>query len=581
MNNKDWDDSLKDRLDDFRPDDLKPDFEAFSAYMQEHEMLEELTHEADFEDNLRHDLTNYNAPGEIRGWERIEDSLKADAQFDDDVRERVREFKPVYQPNTWPMLRSRISGLGYLRSKIITFKIVEVAAVLLLLFTALKMGQMGKLPFDIPGQPPYQKSQDSPGQDRAGISDPNSANHHDIASASALQHPNDLLDTPGKEESVPNTGTIPASSDNSSLNRQHSTKTSSANLLRTPGDKNIAAISKESASNESGPSKSIAAAEIRSEADPLIQSIASSIQPVIHAEIQTASNEIESITEPFADAIAYNTSEEKVHDHVAVDFMATFPSLLQWNKNPFLPSPKYVRQKATTYTEFGIVSQLDYNRMNMPEDRLYSAGKAITFPEQGLPGTSMGYGFTLALGHPRWAVETGIIYGSKSFRPGRHLVVGNAFENGSVEFEAMRLQLVTIPVQYRYRIDHKGPFRFYALAGFGLHLIAQSDIDVLIKYHFPSLSYGENPNNDPDLANTIRETRRVSEHIRDGAPFSTKSFLSVNGGIGCEFALAGHKTIFLQTSAQYQVPNLEFSNNNGKHIRSVSIQGGVRTPIGK
>lgn len=112
-------------------------------------------------------------------------------------------------------------------------------------------------------------------------------------------------------------------------------------------------------------------------------------------------------------------------------------------------------------------------------------------------------------------------------------------------------------------------------------MIAQSDIDVLIKYHFPSLSFGEDPNNDPILSKTIQETRRISEHIRDGAPFSTKNFVTANAGLGFEYAVTSHKSLFIQSAIQYQIPNIEFSNNNGKHLRSVSIQAGVRGPLGK
>jgi opacity protein-like surface antigen len=261
-------------------------------------------------------------------------------------------------------------------------------------------------------------------------------------------------------------------------------------------------------------------------------------------------------------------------------FMSSHLSPIQGRRRISPPSGQYIRPRSKTHTEFGIITQLDYNKMRMPEDRLYSAGRQIIFPQQGIPTASIGGGFSFAIGHPRWAVETGMIYNPKTFKPGRQLIVGGAFDNGSVEFEAMRLQMVSVPLQFRYRFDHKGFFKAYGLAGFGLHLIAQSDVDVLIKYHFPSLSFGQDPNNVPQLAETIRETRRISEHIRDGAPFSTKSYFSINAGAGVEYSLSENKTIFLQSTVLYQVPNLKFSNNNGKHIRSLSLQAGVRTPLG-
>jgi opacity protein-like surface antigen len=178
-------------------------------------------------------------------------------------------------------------------------------------------------------------------------------------------------------------------------------------------------------------------------------------------------------------------------------------------------------------------------------------------------------------------LETGVIYSAKDFEPGRQLIVGGAFDNGSVDFEAMKLQVVSLPVQYRYRFDHTGRFKAYALAGGGFNVIAESDIDVSIKYHFASLAFGENPNSDPTLAATIEESRRIREHIRDGAPFSTKTFVTVNAGLGIEYMITEHKALFLQTVGQYQIPNIAFSNNNGKHLRSVSLQVGIRGPLGK
>ena len=160
-------------------------------------------------------------------------------------------------------------------------------------------------------------------------------------------------------------------------------------------------------------------------------------------------------------------------------------------------------------------------------------------------------------------------------------MVGDSFDQGSIEFQAMRLQLVSVPLNYRYRFDHKGAFKYYGLAGCGLHIITQSNIDLMIKYQFPSLSFNEDPTKDPQTASVIRDTKHISEHIRDGAPFSTKSFFSINAGLGIEYSISENKTLFLQSAVQYQVPNLRFSNINGKHIRSVSLQAGVRTPLGK
>jgi hypothetical protein len=144
----------------------------------------------------------------------------------------------------------------------------------------------------------------------------------------------------------------------------------------------------------------------------------------------------------------------------------------------------------------------------------------------------------------------------------------------------MQIQLISMPIQIRYKIIPQNRFKLYAIAGLGMHIIAQSDIDVDVNYNFNSLPVGENPNNHPALAKTIRESQRLSDNFRRKAPFSTKSYVSANLGLGIEYAVADRKTLFLQTTYQYQIPNLRFSNHNGKHLVSTSIQAGVRTPLG-
>ncbi len=584
MDNNEWDDSLKNLLGNHQPEGMQPDWDAFSDYLREHDFLEELGEDADFDENLRHALSSYEAPGQIEGWNRIESTLTDDALFDEVVRDRIHQFKPHYDPRTWPLLLSRISGVGYLRAKLIAFKVVEVAAVFLLLFTVVKMGQMGKLPFDTPLYERSSNQQESmeviPG-DRTDNSRNTQNDVVIIPSSSELQtsaannteadHSEKHLSSIAKRNSVSARRTNQINQANTQKTLTAATSSNVDDAISSSNEIeaiNTGEISHTNLSTSSIPVEIISV--------PTTNSHDAFIGPV-----QATMNNGLTIHELDLSGIDDGTIASSIHDIAIADFMTTSVSPVEWNDHLYLPKPKYVKKKVGTYTEFGIIGQIDYNRMQMPEDKVYSLGKQVVFPEKGLRNTSVGSGFTIAIGHPRWAIETGLIYSSKKFKPGREVVVGNAIDNSTVEFQTMGLQLVSLPLQFRYRIDHKGPFRFYSLAGFGLHLITKSDIEVPVKYDFASAAAGVDPNKDPHFSPLTQDARRISEHIRDGAPFSTKSFLSLNAGLGCEYSLSGQKTLFLQTAAQYQLPNVKFSNNNGKNIRSVSIQGGVRMPIGK
>lgn len=570
MENNEWEESLKDKLGEYKPEGLQPDWDAFLNYLSINEQITEWEQDASFDENLKDTVTNFAAPVLPEGWERIEASLDlADRQFDEHVRDKIAHYNPQYNPRTWPLLMSRISGVGYLRAKLIAFKVVEVAAVMLLLITVLKMGQMGKLPFETAIFEKHKLNGQLP---QGGMADFNSA--EDVNDAAQIQSKASSESFDDDAASVNESGNEQNAFADNTTAAFDSNETRSQFSANRSNRSNDLAVQKPEKLNDKSPT------------------------PITFVSVNSIQTEIEimSIGEnlAFADTDVEDKKQEggqlkndipeiavRKHRSFGATFMSTILSPVRWNQQVKLPKPHFVKQRSRTYTEFGIVSQLDYNLMRMPEDKFYTYGKHVVFPQQGLPSRSLGGGFSIAVGHPRWALETGLIYSGKNFRPGRQLIVGDAINNSNLEFEAMSLQLFSIPMHYRYRFDNNGAFRFYGLAGSAIHLIAQSNIDIVVNYNFSSLAPGENPNTNPSSALTIRETKRISEHIRDGAPFSTKSFVSLNAGAGIEYAVSENKTLFFQTTVQYQVPNLKFSNNNGKHLRSMSVQAGVRTPLGK
>ncbi len=572
MLNNEWEKNLKALLGEYKPDGLLPNWDEFVNQMDQIAELNNMGDDPTFDENLKDSFKNFDAPGQDIGWDRIKVSLDAaDKAFDEDIRRRIAQFEPKYDPRTWPLFLQRLADSNFLRAKLIAMKIVEVAAVFLLLFTVVNMGRMGKLPFDTPL---YKNAKDAVG--------PN-ANHEGMADNITQHNTNATLLHSDQNNHAGNIATYNKANPSevnqtnpndlkAKTNSDINSFVASGSLLKTT-DNVLAQRSSSKTQNSSAafvdPLHSFVKINESKRSDDLISATRKDLQSI--QNIQASSLDGDHL-------VASADSKPRSGN---INFLASMISPVLGFSYTTFPQPTFVKQRKTTHTVFGILAQLDYNRLRMPEDRLISAGRVIVFPQQGLPSYGYGGGFTIALDHPRWAVETGLIYNTKTFEPGRKLSVGTAFDNGTIEFDAMRLQLVTLPLQMRYKVDNKGPFKFYAQAGFDLNLIVQSDIDVSIKYHFQSLSINENPNSNPNLANTIKESRRVSEHIRDGAPFSTKSFVSAAAGLGIEYSFNEHKTFFIQTAAHYQIPNLEFSNNNGKHLRSISFQTGVRTPLGK
>lgn len=568
MEDNNWEEGLKNMLSDYKPEGLQPDWDDFAQYLSIHEKVTEWEENEAFDESLKETLSGSEATTNVEGWDRIESSLnEADKQFDEQIRHRISYFEPPSDPR-WSLILRRLSGVEFLRTKLIAFKVVEVAAVFLLLFTVVKMGQMGKLPFETPL---FENTKDG------GKS---SSFRPGMASAEETGGSNSTVSTDVSSAFTKDINSESSNKDN--IQAEESPLLALSNGIEQKSDISPKLSEFSKIASTSGP---IRPTEV--------------INPRPFVDIKSSNEKNE-----YADAYALEVEAPDLEDLGGSENKSFFKKLqvanilntvlspIRWNKDKkSLPKLAYVKPRSRTFTEFGIVSQLDYNKLQMPEDRLFNVRMPesrmadpgiVVFQEQGINSSSIGGGFTFALAHPRWAIETGMIYHPKSFKPERGLKVGEegSKEYSTVEFEAIRLQLVSIPLNFRYKFYNIGPLKMYGLAGGGLHLVAQSDIDVPIKNHFIFLAPGENPNHNPDYELPISESKRIREHFLDKSPFSTKSFLCLNAGAGLEYSVTENKSLFFQSALQYQLPNVKFSNNNGKNLRSISFQAGVRTPLG-
>jgi len=506
-------------------------------------------------------LKDYQAPGPVSGWDRIASTLdQADRAFDETVRRRVSGFEIPHDEGSWGRLLAYWQDSRYLRTRLVMIKGIEAMTLLLLLLSSVRYDWIGP------------STQPGPGHHTESMIIAQAEAPQDRQLASSEQVPAD----PSKVEIA-----FPASACPSGQNKTHSP----ARLETTPVDLTPGESGNHPISLETSP----------------VPTLDIQIQPITGYASRTAS-----LTSPMNDASVPGPSfrtmsetGEKAHAFLrdmagTLDMDSPRPEirlaslasvdmtgLTPWARtSETTPQVAAVEARARSRAEISLFLLTDVSALRMPEERIYSLGQQVIFPEKRMVSQGYGGGFTIATGHPRYALEMGIQYSARTFRPGRRVTLGDAFDNSTVDFQALRLQLVSIPLQARYRLDRTGRIRTYAAAGMTFTVVAQSDLDVVSSYNFNSLAAGEDPNADPLLARTIRETRRISEHLRDGTPFSSKNYVSLQGGFGLEYILHPSRKLFVQALAQYQIPNLEFSNHNGKDLRAVMIQAGLRSSLG-
>ncbi|HEY3387238.1 MAG TPA: hypothetical protein VGK46_12055, partial [Saprospiraceae bacterium] len=457
MENKDWEKFLDDLNGDLHPRENQTSGEDSPAHFDGQEL-----HTSPDDDFLKEVLNGYSPEAPVRGWEKIAASLDAaDEAFDHHVRHRIQQYHAAYDPQSWTKFAKRFSAHRHLRTRLIVVKLSEAAAILLLILTVLHISQEGRM-----------SSQETMAEgiplnyDHDVINSTIQSNEKlEVGPKSEIQTKNNLQPASKTKASqqVNSNEAISIAPDVSQRNTTHGIENN--NLIETDHQAALNAI------HNSSESQGISASSPSTTSAILIEAIPS---PVNHERI------------------------------AKVSFLEKPVSSVHYVNQSPIQNPTLVASTKKKYFEFGMLAQADYNQLKMPEDRLNSNGEQIIFPLEGITSPGFGAGITLAIGHPRWALETGVIYNTKSFRPSRELTIGNEADNSKVEYDAMHMQLISVPLQLRYRFDAKGRLKTYAFGGLGLNVIAQSDIDVKVDYNFPSLNEGEDPNNNPSLARTIR-----------------------------------------------------------------------------
>jgi hypothetical protein len=262
-----------------------------------------------------------------------------------------------------------------LRAKLILLKSVEVSALILLLVTAVNMERMGKLDFF-----------------------PNNNKSH----SSDLLHP-PVSPPTWHGNAVQDTET--RSTNTTQGEKKNITSSNSENLFTentsTNSGKNNAAL--DAISAETAVEKvhlKVDPAAIQSGVSDGSDDMPGKVSSILNADQENASNsnivsrnqsltaalpliDMQGLSTTAGHQIIPNTTS--IHDDLITEPLDMIADgQLQTADLLLVPAPSYIKPKPRKYAEFGILAQSDYNGLRMPEDRLYTAGQQIIFPQQGI-----------------------------------------------------------------------------------------------------------------------------------------------------------------------------------------------------
>lgn len=218
----------------------------------------------------------------------------------------------------------------------------------------------------------------------------------------------------------------------------------------------------------------------------------------------------------------------------------------------------------------GMFTGVDYNYITTPYDPIYDLDRYSRF--------APGYQAGLALGFKSgsWEIETGGIYASKTYHPRipTEIIRNLPFGGTEVRFDNIQLNMLEVPVNFRYHFGQLSTWRFYGQTGASIHLALQAHYD-----RFPAnidALFAGTPQDAPLL-----DSKEFPGGLLDNGSIEENSYFTANLGFGVERLLSTRWSLFLQPNVKaYLLP----SYNNGlgpnqDRLSSFSILTGTRVTL--
>ena len=525
MSDREFDDIVKRALENFQPEYDPLSWNQLNSRIS--------SADEDFDDSMRDALSSFSA-GAPADWDVMEQMIESseNVRFDEEVKNEIKTYQEPYDPATWPRLDRKIDEYERLRRRLILSKVMEVAAVLLLILTFVNLW-------------PEIKSYWL--KDNAAF-------------------------TESAEKSAPVVTTIVENQEINSPDQQGDERIAAevrgidASEITAGAAKAMSAGRSELSSGFTGSSGSHAA---RSETaiDRLTTQDLSELPGVVSHQLSAKTSDVSP-----AIVAGVPIAENHVRSVSGTDMLAGIEPGIRSNQGQLITAVvDPITHRKGLRMSFG--ASYDINSLYIPSDQFYADGNPIYFEEKHLLASGYSAGATILFDGKLLTLETGLHYSVKKYEPNRIIKIGQTFDVSTIDFQQISLQTVHIPANVQWYFDKRGKTRFYALAGAGLNFVVTAHYDLYVESELRSSPGGTRP--DP----ADRDIQQVREHFLDGADFSSKSFVTVTGALGVDHSINRKFSVFMQPTYNHQVPFFELTDLGGKRLRYLSLQFGTRVNL--
>jgi hypothetical protein len=535
--------------------------------------------ESSFDNSLRGRLTDVAAAPKMGDWSKMAAALDnfddTEAEFDDVLRRKLENIAGKY-PNHWAMMNERLDREFTLRGKIVRYKVVETALILLALFTVINtidknteggtsesaietnaLNSLESNSYELKNNSTEEKAS-TPTFKTTTPKATNGVKSFDNSTNWRLQRGIQYQQNgQNKKQDAPN------APQNSPQNQQPRL-TPTGQPIVDNGVRNQALPSVLTPQNVENSlaqhGNTEGSASVSHETNIATNSVQNAAQKNVHNNAQNA--EVAAL--PTANATAQTLAEVVPPiDILQANLLANSPL----NISPNIIKANTDKKAKWRLSTFGTAA-LDWVTTSfVDKDRV------LNRQQQGVAN----FGVNALVGYKRGKieVETGVMLNQKKYSIANvELITGTVVSRNATKIEKpqdLRLSIVSIPLNLNVRLKETRRLNVYAHGGVATNAIVDAlDRREIIK---PIDFTG---GNGPAPAPSEIETATYSKGLINGGETRDNVFFTAQMGVGIEYKLTPKTSLFLQPTASFMLGKERGIGSLNDRIRTYSIQGGAK-----
>lgn len=530
--------------------------------------------EVSFDAALRGRLADVAATPQMGDWSKMAAALDSfddtESEFDDVLRRKLENIAGKY-PNHWAMMNERLDREFTLRGKIVRYKVIEAALILLALFTVIntidKNTEGSLLELKMKNEElkvTTQSATDSKADNRATN---NSEAKNRVGNAVAPTFKTTTPNAPNRVKSFDNStnwrlrsGILyqqngqnkQQSAPNATQNQQPSlTPTGQPivdNALRNQGLPSV--LTPQNVENTEG--GTLPSREINSVSNSVSNSASNLAQNADVATLPTANVTTQTLVEivPPIDILQANLLENNKLNASPNIIKANTDKKAKWRLSTF----------GTAALDWVTTSFVDKDRV-------------LNRQKQGVAN----FGVNALVGYKRGKIEleTGVMFNQKKYSIANvELITGTVVSRNATKIEKpqdLRLSIVSIPLNVNVNLKETRRLNVYAHGGVATNAIVDAlDRREIIKPLDLANNYSPAP-----LPSEI-ETATYSKGLMNGGETKENVFFTAQFGAGLEYKLTPKMSLFLQPTASFMLGRERGIGSLNDRIKTFSIQGGAK-----